>query len=257
MIMLLVLAAVYIAASLFIGGDKTAKSLVTLVTNALILFAAILVIEMGFDPLSVTVIACVLVSLMTLFFQNEVNVKTRSALISVFIVIAIRFGFIFFVELRANLQGFPIGQFEIRESNGYSGDIGCDMTLMEVAVMLMVIIGAIIDVALSVTSGLYEVAENNKDLGRKDLFFSGLSIGKNILSSSINTLFFIFIAEYFTLFIQFTQYYTFAQMINSKEFCQQVISIAVSGIGCVLIIPVVSAVAASWYRGQSFFSRRK
>ena len=32
MIMLLVLAAVYIAASLFIGGDKTAKSLVTLVT---------------------------------------------------------------------------------------------------------------------------------------------------------------------------------------------------------------------------------
>jgi len=257
MIMTSALIIIYILASLVIGGEKTAKSLVTLATNAVILFAVILLTEMGFPALAVTAAGCVCVSLVTLFFQNEITVKTKAALLSVFIVIAVMFGFLFFVEARANIQGFPVGQFEFRESNGYSAEIDFNMTMLEISVMLMVLIGAVIDTALSVTSGLYEVYLNNKNLSRNELFRSGLSIGKNILSSTVNTLFFIFIAEYFTLFIQFIQYYTFAQMLNSKEFCQQVISISVSAIGCVLIIPVVSAIASAKFKDQSFFSIRK
>jgi uncharacterized membrane protein len=114
----------------------------------------------------------------------------------------------------------------------------------------MVFIGAIIDTGLAVTSALYEVHQNNPDLSKEKLFQSGIGIGKDILSSTVNTLFFIYIAEYLTLFIQFINDYTFLEMINSKQFCQEFIAIALSGIGCILIIPVASVLAAWFYKDQ-------
>ena len=248
MLLLMILFGVFIGAALTIGGEKTAKCLVTLSVNAIILFAVILVINMGVAPVAATAAGCVLIGLMTLFFQNEVNAKTRASMLAVLVVIAVMAGFVFFVVTSSDIQGFPVGQFEVRESNGYSPDIGFNMTMMQISVILMALIGAIIDTALSVASGVYEVSLSRPDLGRFELFLSGMRIGRDILGTTINTLFFIFIAEYLTLFIQFSQMYTFGQMLNSKEFCQQVISIACSGIGCVLIIPGVSAICASMYR---------
>ena len=250
MLLLMVLFGVFIGAALTIGGEKTAKCLVTLSVNAIILFSVIILINAGIPPIAATAAGCVLIGLMTLFFQNEVNAKTKASMLAVLVVIAVMTGFVFFIFTSSDIQGFPVGQFEIRESNGYAPDIGFNMTMMQISVILMALIGAIIDTALSVASGVYEVSLNRPDLGRGELFMSGMRIGRDILGTTVNTLFFIFIAEYLTLFIQFMQMYTFAQMLNSKEFCQNVISIACSAIGCVIIIPIVSAISASMYRSK-------
>lgn len=245
--MLLIFAILFVLLVLLIGGDRTAKSLVTLAGNAVLLTATLFAIYLGLNPFYCTVVSCVLITLLTLFYQNEVNVKTKSAFWAVLVVIALLIGFLWALGTKTNTQGFPVGQYEIRESNGYGPNIGINMGLLQIAALLMVLIGAIIDTALAVTSALYEVHTNNPDLRRRELFFSGLSVGRDILGSTINTLFFIFMAEYFMLFLQFMEYYSFTQMINSKEFAQEIISIAVSGIGCILIIPAAAAIGAAYF----------
>lgn len=245
--MLLIFAGIFVLLVLLIGGDRSAKALVTLAGNAILLAADLLLIYIGLNPFLCTVAACILITLLTLFYQNEVNHKTKSAFWAVMAVIALLLAFLWLLGTKTNTQGFPVGQYEIRESNGYAGNIDINMTLLQIAALLMVLIGAIIDTALAVTSALYEVHLNNPQLCRRELFASGLSVGRDILGSTVNTLFFIFIAEYFTLFLQFMEYYSFAQMINSKEFVQEVISIAVSGIGCVLIIPAAAGLGAVFY----------
>lgn len=245
--MLLIFAILFILLVLFIGGDRSAKALVTLAGNAILLTAALVLIYLGVNPFICASIACILITLLTLFYQNEINDKTKAAFWSVLLIIGLLIPFLWFLGTQTNTQGFPVGQYEIRPSNGYNGAIGINMILLQISALLMVLIGAVVDTALAVTSALYEVHLNNPRLSRKELFISGISVGRDILGSTINTLFFIFIAEYFTLFLQFMEYYSFAQMVNSKEFVQEIISIVVSGTGCVLIIPAAAALGAGFF----------
>lgn len=248
--MLIALVFILIALILLIGGDRTAKSLITLGFNTLILLGTIFAINFGLNPIITTIVSCIIISLITLFYQNEVNIKTKLAFGAVLIVIFILFLIIFRLTSISNIQGFPLDQLSIRDSNGYSRNINRNMVFIQISVILMVFIGAIIDTALAVTSALYEVHQNNPNLSKQKLFQSGINIGRDILSSTINTLFFIYIAEYLTLFIQFANDYSFAQMINSKQFCQEFISISLSGIGCILIIPIAAILGAKYYNAS-------
>lgn len=249
--MLIILVFVFIGLILLIGGDRTAKSLITLGFNTSILLCTIFAINLGLNPIISTLISCVVISIITLFYQNEVNIKTKIAFLSVLLVIAILFLMIYKLTSFSNIQGFPLDQLSIRDSNGYSRNIDRNMLLIQISVILMVFIGAIIDTSLAITSALYEVYQNNPNLSKQSLFQSGIGIGRDILSSTVNTLFFIYIAEYLTLFIQFVNDYTFSQMINSKQFCQEFISIALSGIGCILIIPIAAILGAWFYKDHS------
>ncbi len=57
-------------------------------------------------------------------------------------------------------------------------------------------IGAIVDTAISITSPMREIHQQNPDITRKDLFMSGIRIGRDILGTSSNTLFFAFFGGY-------------------------------------------------------------
>ena len=112
--MLLILAAAFVLLVLFIGGDRTAKALVTLAGNASILAACIFVIYQGANPLITALVSCLGVTLLTLFYQNEVNQKTVAAFWSVAVVIALLMGFLWYLGTFSSIQGFPVGQYEIR-----------------------------------------------------------------------------------------------------------------------------------------------
>jgi len=84
----------------------------------------------------------------------------------------------------------------------------------------------------------------------KDIY----AIGKEILNSTVNTLVFIFFGEYMLLMVNYLMFYSFSTMINSKDFAQGVTTISVCVIGCVLIIPIISAISAYAYTA---FSKEK
>mgnify|MGYP001157862621 CR=1 FL=1 len=255
--MILALAAIYIILSLFIGGDRTSKALITLSVNLILLFLTVGAVFIGASPVVAALLSCLLITLNTLFYQNEVNPKTKAAFVSVIIIIALMLPLIYWLTTASAIYGFPVGQYTIRKSNGYEEAIGINMVCIQILVILIILIGAVIDNALSVTSSMYELYQTNPAISRRELFASGMNIGKNILSSTVNTLFFIFMGEYFTLFILFMRYFTFQQMINSKEFAQQVITITVSGFGSILIIPAAALISCLFYLKEKKKSRHK
>lgn len=243
--MIVVLILIFIVLSLLVGGDRTAKTLITLMFNAAVLFFSIAAIAAGLHPAVVAPAAIMLVICITLFYQNEVNDKTKAAFISIMIVAAVMTILIFVFIYGGHLQGMStVGQSKIRESNGYSGSIGVNMSVIEVFVILMTLVGAVIDTAVAVASGVYEVARHNPEQTRKELTRSGLKIGSSILSSTVNTLLFIFAGEYLIMFINFAMYYSFETMINSREFSQGIINMIISATACIIVIPVTSYFAA-------------
>lgn len=239
--MALILITLFIILTITVGGDRTAKTSVTVGINGFVLVISVFAIYWGAPALLVTLVASFLVVYCTIFFQNERSVKTEAAFISVLIIVLITMLLVFVFVYKGNLAGFPIlGEHKIRPSNGYEANIGMNMNMLQVAVILIALTGAIIDTAVAVTSGVYEVKRNNPQLGKTELFMSGMRIGREIISSTVNTLFFIFAGEYLVMFVNFSMFYSFSTMINSKEFAQGSINILISAIGCILIIPLAS-----------------
>src|SRR5699024_4428254 len=153
------------------------------------------------NPLILTAIACAIISCINLFFINEINSKTITAFISTIFTISILLFFIYLTTKKTMIQGF--GEEEIEEISIFSLYLGVDFVKISASVIIMSTIGAITDVAISITSPMFEIYHQHPTISQKELFKSGMSIGKDILGSNTNTLFFAFIGGYLGLLIWF------------------------------------------------------
>ncbi|MBD8071428.1 YibE/F family protein [Bacillus sp. PS06] len=241
---LVLLAAILCVLMILIGGRKGARSFIALFLNFGVLFFTIMImLDPNANTMILTLVACTIISCINLFYINGVNKKTGIAFISTIITTGILLLFIVVVTDRSMIQGF--GEEEIEELGMFSLFIGLDFVKIATAVIIMSTIGAIIDIAISISSPMQEIYNHNPTISRKDLFNAGLSIGRDILSTSTNTLFFAFFGGYLALLIWFKDLsYSLGEMMNSKIFSAEMITILCAGIGVTMVIPIASWITA-------------
>ncbi|WP_110113154.1 YibE/F family protein [Bacillus sp. CGMCC 1.16541] len=238
------LAAILFFFMVLVGGQKGMRSFIALFLNFGVLFLTIFVMgDPTTNPIIVTLIACAVISCISLFYISELNIKTISAFISTIISFAILLFFILVVTDIASIQGF--GEEEIEELSIFSPYIGIDFVKIGASVIIMSTIGAIVDLAISISSPMKEMMLHYPTSSRKDLVKFGISIGRDILGTSTNTLFFAFFGSYLGLLIWFKDLsYTTGEIMNSKVFSAEMITLLCSGIGVALTIPITAWVTA-------------
>jgi uncharacterized membrane protein len=241
------LAAILFILMILIGGKKGARSFIAIFFNFGVLLLTILIMtNPNADPIILTLIACTVISCINLFYINEVNTKTTTAFISSIITMSILLFFIVIVTENAMIQGF--GEEETEELSIFSLYIGVDFVKIGASVIIMSTIGAITDTAMAISSPMREMYNHNPLISRKDLFTFGLNIGKDILGTSTNTLFFAFFGGYMALLIWFKNLsYSVGEIVNSKIFSAEMITIFCAGIGVALIIPITSWITAYFF----------
>ncbi|MDR7077261.1 putative membrane protein [Neobacillus niacini] len=237
---LLWMAAILLILMILIGGDKGKRSFIAIFLNFGVIFFTIFIMTIPkVDPIILTLIASTVISCINLFYINEVNNKTITAFISTIITVVILLLFILIVTESAMIQGF--GAEEAEELSVFSLYIGVDFTKIAASVIIMSTIGAITDTAIAISSPMREMFHHYPSISRKELFAFGISIGKDILGTSTNTLFFAFFGGYLALLIWFKDLsYTLEEIVNSKIFSAEIITIFCAGIGVALIIPITA-----------------
>lgn len=240
---LLVLSGILILLILLICGDKGSRSILSMAMNAVVLLGSLFLIYRGLPPVIITFGACVIISLITLFFQNESSHKSWVAFGSVMLVLALLLPLIWFLADCANAEGFPPEQYELTDSNGYTRNIGIDMLSLQISVMIIALIGTVIDTAVAITASTWEIHANNKALTPARLMAASFTVSKAILATSIHTIFYIYIAEFLTLFIQYLEDYPLMTVLNSQSLAREMITICVSGLGCCLVVPVTTVLS--------------
>jgi uncharacterized membrane protein len=157
------------------------------------------------------------------------------------IVLLFIFLITFFIGKNANIQGFSAESLEA--IGGYSFDLNYDMTNVFIGMYLITIIGTIIDTSISISSALNEVHLNNMNLDKHELYKSGMNIGKDILATTINTLYFALVAEFIGFFMW---HYgsSFSFLLNYKSFAQEIIKLSLCFIASILIIPITSYITS-------------
>ncbi|PJI07447.1 MULTISPECIES: YibE/F family protein [Clostridium] len=228
---------------IIIGGTRGVKSFFTLIFNFITMFILLVLIGAKFDPIKVTIIGCILITIVTLFFINSFNLKTLSSLISVILVVIITMLLIYKLSYNARIQGFSkeeateIGYLSTYVQLNFSKIVSCQI--------LFGLLGAIIDVSISISSSMQEIYKNDHLAEKQNLFKSGITIGKDIIGTMTNTLLFAYIGSFMTLSIYFSElHYSFSTIMNSKIFCSEVFQSLCSGIGIILIIPVTAFVTS-------------
>ncbi|PPA69560.1 YibE/F family protein [Jeotgalibacillus proteolyticus] len=241
---LVVLAAILFLLMTLIGGNKGIRSFIALFFNfGVIIITTLFMTVPGLNPIILTLIACVIISCINLFFINKINIKTKTAFISSIISTSLLLLFIFFITDHAKIQGF--GEEEIDELSMFSLYIGVDFIKLAASVIVMSTIGAITDAAISISSPMREIHYHNPDISRKNLYQAGMKIGRDILGTSTNTLFFAFFGGYLALLIWFKDLsYSMGEVVNSKIFSAEMITILCAGIGLTIVIPITSWITA-------------
>lgn len=216
---------------------KGILTLVTLLINLAMLFVMILGINLGFSPIFLTILTSILISANNLFNINGYNLSTKTAFLSSTSIILLMLLPLWFTTSFLHLQGIPLEG--LMEMDMYSLHIGISFVDLSVAVLLMTVVGAINDIAISITSSMMEIKEQLPHLSLDEWKKSGLTVGKDVLGPTINTLIFAAIGSQFAILIWvFDLKYSLTQLVNSKLIVTEWVAIIFSGISIALTIPV-------------------
>lgn len=234
---------------LIFGGKKGLISYLTLFLNFVILFISIILIIFGVPIYLVTLIFCIVIAACNLFVLNSYNTKTKAAFYATIVTTVILIAAIYLSVSIGHLQGFTTEQQD--ETYIFSMNIGIDMVKFMVFTIVLAVIAAVIDLAITISSPMYELSETNHNLTQKELFHSGMRVGREILATSANTIYLAYFGGQLTLFFWFFKLnYSFGHIINSKIFAQEFISIILGGIAVAISIPITAWLTALLIKNQ-------
>lgn len=243
---LLVVVAVFLAVTVAVGGKTGLKSLVGLiVTLACLFFVLIPLLMKGAPTLPAVFLVCAYVAVVSLTILGGVRRKTVCAMLGAVAGTALALLFGLAAQAIVRIDGLRITDVEpllqLRQQ-------GVPIALRGLLVGGVVIsaLGAVMDVTMGIASSLSEVHDANPGLTRRELFRSGMNIGRDMVGTMTNTLILAFLGSGFTLILYL---YSLGlaphQLLSSAYLSIEVVSGISSSIGVILSIPLTALVSAA------------
>ena len=242
--MIYVLAGIFIIVVIIIGGVKGIKSLVSLMfTLVTVIFLMLPLMFRGVEPMLAAVVSATLSIIVTLSLVSGINKKTVTAIIGTISGVVIS-GIIAYIfgEL-THSSGMTMND---TESLIYIAE-GTNLKVKGImfAGILIASLGAVMDVAMSISSSLFEIYEVNKNIKQIDLFKSSMNIGKEIIGTMTNTLILAFAGgSITTLILIFAANMPYNKFINLEVLAIEIIQGLAGSIGIVLSVPITAAVGS-------------
>lgn len=250
--MLMILGLILLFLIMIIGGDRGVISLIALVGNMLLLSLAIWLMAVGAPVLLVTIGMGIIISCVTLFYQNGTNEKTKSAFAAVLITMTVLFFFIYMVVWRSEAGGLNEIQAAEDDVLYYNMNLDINMRNVATAVIILSTLGAVLDMALTVTTSVYEVSIHKPEMKLTELVESGMQIGREVIGTTVNTLLFAYLGESLLLFSYLKmQDYTLETLLNSKILFQNCVSMIFGAIACVVVMPVAAVLVGRHLPGYN------
>ena len=101
------------------------------------------------------------------------------------------------------------------------------------------------DVSMSISSTLTEIYNHNKNIGRVELFKSGINVGRDMMGTMTNTLIFAYVGGAMTtLVINYAYDLSYRQLANSYVIGIEIMQGLSGSLGVVLTVPITALIAS-------------
>ncbi len=257
---LAVIILLFLLATILVGGKIGAKSLLGLGLTVLCIFAILFPLLIGGWPTLPTILGlCAYVTIVEFVIMGGVNKKILCAILGTIsgVAIAMLFG-----ELSAGilrLTGYQMkdaaGEIEaLGQLRQQTLDNGPSILINDLLVggILIAALGAVNDVAMSISSAMNELVAVNPNLTRKELFKSGMTIGRDMVGTMTNTLILALVGGSFVEILYYSSLdLSFYEIMSTTYFSIEIMQGVASSIGVILAVPL------SVVLGVLFFAKRK
>ena len=235
---------IFVASLLIIGRGKGAMAFIALfITFVSIIGILFPLLEYGFPAIPVTVFIVFYTTVFTFVLIDGINKKTVSAALGTLSGVIIASLFAVIAGYFAHITGFQTNESE--ELLLIGRDHGMKIGGLFTCGILIAALGAVMDVAMSIASAVHELHEVNSSLSVKDLFKSGMNIGRDAMGTMANTLILAFAGSSFTLLLLVYFYdITPLQLLSTDLIAREVIQGVSGSIGIVLTVPIVAFLSA-------------
>ena len=239
----------FLLVTVLVGGKVGLKSLLSLgLTVAALIFILLPLLLRGWPTILTTFFVSVLVTAATFVILGGVDKKTVCACLGTLAGIALATVFGLMAQNLLRIDGYRQEYAEALLQLRQTEESAIGITGLITAGVIVSALGAVMDVAMSISSALQELTRVNPDLTSKDLFRSGMNIGRDMVGTMTNTLILAILGSGLTLVVYI---YSLSlqpwQLLSSAYMSLEAISGIASSIGVMLAVPLTAAICAVSY----------
>lgn len=216
------------------GLSKGLLSILSLVLNLIIFYIGLSLYFKGVNLLFLCVIEMILFSCLSLIITSGFNKMTISAIISSIISIIVMLVIMLIVVYTTKYKGINFNEIAFLTVPLE------DVVLPE---LLLGGVGAIMDVAITISSSIRELIEKDPSISKENLFKSSKEIGKDIMSTMSNVLFFTYLCAGLPIFALALRNGFSMYNYISTNFTLELTRFLTGSIGIILTIPVAARVS--------------
>lgn len=241
---LLAMVGVFALILVLIGGKKGVMALLGLAyTLAGVWFLLIPMVLRGAPPIPAAVAVAALTAAASLLLLTGFTRKTLCAGLGCVCGVAAAGLFAWIVGKLTPISGFNMGEAEDLVLR--AGEQSLEIRGLLISGILIASLGAVMDVAMSISSACSELLALDPKITAGRLFRSGMNIGRDAMGTMANTLILAFAGASFNLLLLFQVYgYPMIQIFNSDAMAIELIQSISGSVGILLTVPLVSLFAA-------------
>jgi uncharacterized membrane protein len=239
---LLVLALVFIVAVLLLARWKGLGAIGGLVASLLVLVVFMLPsLLRGNNAIAVALVGSSMIAFVALYLAHGVNIATTVALLSTFASLVL-IGLLAWIFVAAtNFTGFT------EESSFVLSALGIQIDARGLLLAGIVIgsLGVLDDVTVTQVSAVWELRQLQPSATRQDIYRSAVNIGRDHISSTVNTLFLTYAGAALPLMLLFAvARQSVSTVATSEVVATEIVRSLVGSIGLVASVPISTWLAA-------------
>ena len=244
--------AIFLLSIILVGGKKGIKAIVGLIITILaVWFILIKLIFAGYDAILMSIVTCAVIIVLTFIVIGGINKKvvtaaigTLGGVVSAGIVASI------FSHL-AELSGACEDAIQLSMNMQTATFNFRDLIFAGIVISAL---GACMDVGMSIASSLDEIKNKTKDISWKELFKSGMNIGRDVIGTMTNTLILAYVGGALKLILLFMACnMPITEILNKETIVEEIISAIAGSMGVVYTIPITAFVYAFLNRKKTVY----
>ncbi len=231
---------IFFALLVLVGKRKGVTSIISIIsTLALIFFVMMPLILSGFSPVTASVITGILSTLITVYLVGGFNAKSTSAIagtaLSLILAGILSLAAIYFAHLSGFAGEENMFLYAVRPDLSFTGILS--------ASIIIAALGALMDTSVSVASTINEINETDKSLSVKQLFTSGMNVGRDIIGTMSNTLILVYLGSSLPL-VLLSGNIDLNKFFNLNQVATEILSALTGSIAILACVPLTAIIAA-------------
>lgn len=247
---LIILGSVFLLLLLIFGHKKGLNTILSLVFTCGAIFAVFIPsILSGYNIYLSSITICVYIIAMTLLIINGFEKKTLAAIIGCFGGVMLAGLLTLIMDRFLRLTGLVDSESIYLTYLDLERPV--DLKAIIFAAIIIGAMGAIMDVAMSISSSLSEIHSKIEKPSFSVLLKSGINIGRDIMGTMANTLILAYIGSSLSLVLILSAYNnSLLELLNKEMIIVEILQALVGSIGILFAIPLTSIISAYIYSGN-------